>query len=115
MLKILISFPGVNCLIAILGTMDGHKFTEVNTCSRSFMGVMALETSLLVDKRNAKSPVWRHFGFEPGEEGRLKDVDKPKCNLCLEAKNTFQYWQRWCNPYVLQAFHRRERLALQGM
>lgn len=49
--------------------------------------MMAIQP-LLVSKQNTKFPAWRYFGFEQAQDGKLKDLDKPKCKLCHEEVTT---------------------------
>ena len=58
------------------------------TCGR--MATVATDYQLeLVEKRNTKSPVWRHFAFEAGINGKPKNIDKLRCKLCKEVTAHF--------------------------
>ena len=46
----------------------------------------------IVRKSNAKSPVWDHFGFKAGEDGKAVDDGKP---ICLHCKRSVV--ARWAN------------------
>uniref|UniRef100_A0A0E9X6Q2 BED-type domain-containing protein n=1 Tax=Anguilla anguilla TaxID=7936 RepID=A0A0E9X6Q2_ANGAN len=44
----------------------------------------------LVAKPNVTSPVWEHFGFEPNEDGKPKNLDEAVCRICSKKINVMR-------------------------
>ena len=67
---------------------------------------MSVEFEQLVDKRKAKSDVWKHFGFPADAHGVIMDEKKIVCRLC---KTVIAYSGNTSNlTYHLQRTHPRE-------
>ena len=35
-----------------------------------------------MDKSNAKSPIWKYFGFVPDNNSKPSNTNKPQCKIC---------------------------------
>ncbi|XP_072014539.1 uncharacterized protein [Amphiura filiformis] len=62
------------------------KENHIKEFSKVVSGAETKSSSSLLMKKNAKSPVWMFFGFQPNEDGQPKDKSSPMCILC---KRTF--------------------------